>query len=64
MTDLFALTDELGPSRIIHVWEPSIGLKGILVVDNAAAGPTIGGVRMAPDVSLEECVRLARATVY
>lgn len=64
MTDLFALTDELGPSRIIHVWEPSIGLKGILVVDNAAAGPTIGGVRMAPDVSLEECVRLARAMTF
>jgi glutamate dehydrogenase (NAD(P)+) len=30
-------------------------------VDNVAAGPSIGGLRIAPDVSLEECARLARA---
>jgi glutamate dehydrogenase (NAD(P)+) len=36
-------------------------LKGILVVDNVATGPAIGGLRMASDVSLEECFRLARA---
>ncbi|NIP88960.1 MAG: Glu/Leu/Phe/Val dehydrogenase, partial [Gammaproteobacteria bacterium] len=41
--------------------EPGAGLKAILVVDNVACGPSIGGVRMAPDVSLEECFRLARA---
>jgi glutamate dehydrogenase/leucine dehydrogenase len=32
-----------------------------VVVDNIACGPAIGGVRMAPDVSTEECFRLARA---
>ena len=26
-----------------------------------AKGPSIGGLRMAPDVSMEECFRLARA---
>ncbi|MCC6174959.1 MAG: Glu/Leu/Phe/Val dehydrogenase [Chloroflexi bacterium] len=52
--------DELGPARIIHVYEPSLGLRGILVVDNVAIGPAIGGLRMAPDVSLGECLRLAR----
>ena len=36
-------------------------LKAVLVVDNVACGPAIGGLRMAPDVSVEECVRLARA---
>lgn len=61
MEDLFALADELGPAKIIHVHEPELGLKGVLVVDNVAAGPAIGGVRMAPDVSTEECFRLARA---
>lgn len=61
MKDLFKLGDELGPSKIIHVHEPSAGLKGILVVDNVAAGPSIGGVRMAKDVTVEECFRLARA---
>ena len=61
MGDIFKFADELGPNKVIHVHEPSIGLKGILVVDNVAAGPSIGGVRMATDVSVEECARLARA---
>lgn len=61
MQDVFSRSDELGPSKVIHVYEPSVGLKGILVVDNVATGPSIGGVRIAPDVSLEECCRLARA---
>ncbi len=58
---LFDYADELGPSRIIHVYEPSCGLEAILVIDNVASGPSIGGVRMAPDVSVDECFRLARA---
>lgn len=61
MSDIFDFGDELGPTKIIHVYEPSINLKGILVVDNTAAGPSVGGVRMAPDVSVDECFRLARA---
>lgn len=61
MTDIFELTDALGPLKTIHVHEPSVGLRGVLVVDNVAIGPSIGGVRMAPDVSTEECLRLARA---
>jgi len=61
MPDAFAFADELGPAKVIHVYEPSLGLKGTLVVDNVAVGPSIGGVRMAPDVSTEECFRLARA---
>jgi len=58
---VFRFCDDLGPARIVHIYQPALGLKGILVVDNIAAGPSIGGVRMAPDVSLEECFRLARA---
>jgi glutamate dehydrogenase (NAD(P)+) len=61
MEDMFAFADELGPLKIIHVQEASIGLKAVLVVDNVAAGPAIGGMRMAPDVTTAECVRLARA---
>jgi len=53
--------DRLGPTRIIQVRQPGIGLEGLLVIDNVAAGPAIGGLRMAPDVSLAECARLARA---
>ncbi len=61
MTEVFEFYDEFGPAKVIHVYEPEIGLKGILVVDNVAAGPSIGGLRLAPDVSLDECFRLARA---
>lgn len=61
MEDMFGFADELGPLKIIHVHEPRTGLKAVLVVDNVATGPAIGGMRMAPDVTTEECVRLARA---
>ncbi len=61
MADIFALADELGPAKVIHVFEPSLNLKAVLVVDNVARGPSIGGLRMAPDVSVQECARLARA---
>jgi len=61
MEEIFRFADELGPVKVVHVHEPRLGLKGILVVDNVATGPSIGGLRMAPDVSAGECFRLARA---
>ncbi|TNF87123.1 MAG: Glu/Leu/Phe/Val dehydrogenase [Gammaproteobacteria bacterium] len=61
---MFNLADDLGPFKVIHVHEPGIGLKGVLVVDNVARGPSIGGVRMATDVTTEECARLARAMTF
>ena len=53
--------DELGPAKVIRVFEPGMDLKAVLVVDNVACGPSIGGLRMAPDVTTAECARLARA---
>ncbi len=64
MTTPFELGDELGPLNITHLANSAVGLKAIVVVDNVACGPAIGGTRMAPDVSLEECARLARAMSY
>lgn len=61
---IFELTDEIGPEKIILLYEPRTKVKAIVVVDNIAAGPAIGGVRMAPDVSLDEVRRLARAMTY
>lgn len=61
METCFDFADRLGPTKIVHLYEPSIQLRAILVVDNVARGPAIGGVRMAGDVSVEECFRLARA---
>jgi glutamate dehydrogenase (NAD(P)+) len=64
MEDMFGFADAIGPEKIVHIHEPRIGLKAIVVVDNTAAGPAIGGTRMAPDVSVEECFRLARAMTF
>jgi glutamate dehydrogenase (NAD(P)+) len=58
---LFHYGDELGPLKIIRVREPSLKLEAVLVIDNLARGPSLGGIRMAPDVTFEECARLARA---
>ena len=64
MQDVFELADDLGPLKVIHVHEPGIGLKGVLVVDNVARGPSIGGMRMAADATTGECARLARAMTF
>jgi glutamate dehydrogenase/leucine dehydrogenase len=62
--ELFRFSDEFGPARVIHIHRRSVGLKAIVVIDNTACGVAIGGVRMAPDVSFEECFRLARAMTW
>ncbi len=61
MKDVFRFADTLGPFKIVHIHRASLGLKAIVVVDNVACGPAVGGIRMAPDVSTEEAIRLARA---
>jgi glutamate dehydrogenase/leucine dehydrogenase len=53
--------DAIGPHKIVIVRDPGAGLEAVVVVDNVACGPAIGGVRMATDVTLEEVARLARA---
>lgn len=47
--------------KIVHVFDPGVGLYGVLVADNVAAGPSIGGCHIAEDLTVEECFRLARA---
>lgn len=62
--DPFRFTDDLGPAKIVHLTERSTGLRATVVIDNVAIGPAIGGVRMAPDVTTEECFGLARAMTF
>jgi glutamate dehydrogenase/leucine dehydrogenase len=61
MENIFDFADELGPIKIVHAYDPKYGLKAVVAVDNVARGPSIGGIRMAPDVSAKEAFRLARA---
>lgn len=52
--------DELGPAMVAFL-RPCDGVTSVVVVDNLALGPAIGGVRMRPDVTAGEVARLARA---
>jgi glutamate dehydrogenase (NAD(P)+) len=53
--------DDLGPEKVIHIYEPKSKLRAIVVIDNISLGPAIGGCRMARDVTTQEVFRLARA---
>ncbi len=59
--DPFSFADDLGPAAVVHLTERRSGLRAIVVVDNVAAGPAIGGTRMGTEVTAELCFRLARA---
>lgn len=52
--------DELGPAKVVFL-RPCAGAEAVVVVDNVALGPAIGGVRMRPDITAAEVARLARA---
>ncbi|MEW5745118.1 MAG: Glu/Leu/Phe/Val dehydrogenase [Nitrospirota bacterium] len=55
-----AATREWGHYKTIELFFPVSDFRAYVVVDNVALGPAIGGVRVAPDVTLDEVKRLAR----
>ena len=59
--EIHNIGDELGPEKILLLRQPRVGLEAIVVIDNVACGPAIGGVRMAPDLTIDEIYRLSRA---
>src|SRR5271166_2358553 len=52
--------DELGPAKVVFL-RPCAGVDAVVVIDNVALGPAIGGTRMRSDISASEVARLARA---
>jgi len=52
------------PEYIITVTDSKIGMEGYLVIDNTTLGPGKGGIRMTPDVTAEEVVRLAQTMTW
>lgn len=58
------LVNEWGPEYVVKVHNQEIGLDGFLVIDNTVLGPGKGGIRMTPDVTEEEVMRLARAMTF
>lgn len=64
MTELMEAADELGPEKILHVYDPTVGMKAVIVVDTTVFGRAGGGTRMLPDITTEEIIWLARAMTY
>lgn len=64
MSEVHEILDEWGPEKILQVYNPKIGMRGILVIDNTVLGPGKGGIRMTPSVSIEEVFRLARTMTW
>ncbi|MCX6815238.1 MAG: hypothetical protein NT120_00100 [Candidatus Aenigmarchaeota archaeon] len=56
--------DEFGPEKIIEVYHPKSGMRGVVVIDNTALGPGKGGIRMTPTVGVDEVASLARAMTW
>ena len=56
--------DEFGPEKIIQVYDPETGMKGITVIHNTTLGPGKGGIRMTPSVSVEEVYKLAETMTW
>ncbi len=52
--------DELGPAKVVFL-RLRTGADAIVVIDNVTLGPSIGGIRVRPDITAGEVARLARA---
>lgn len=56
--------DDFGPELVVEAYDPATGMKGFCVIDNTKRGPGKGGIRMAPTVTKEEVLRLARTMTW
>ncbi|MDD5172497.1 MAG: Glu/Leu/Phe/Val dehydrogenase, partial [Candidatus ainarchaeum sp.] len=56
--------DEFGFEKIIEVYDQKTGMQGVCAIHNTARGPGKGGIRMVPDVTVEEVMGLARAMTW
>ncbi|MFH1225081.1 MAG: Glu/Leu/Phe/Val dehydrogenase [Candidatus Diapherotrites archaeon] len=56
--------DEFGPEKILEVHDHASGMRGFVVIDNTARGPGKGGIRMMPNVTIDEVFKLARTMTW
>jgi len=62
LTHRFLSPDDHQPEQKVRVLDPETGKTwGFVVVDNTRRGPGLGGIRVAPDLTLIEVMRLAHA---
>jgi len=64
MLEWTKMTDQLGPQKILHVYDPTTGIKGVVVVDTLSLAGAGGGTRMLPDITTTEIFQLARAMTH
>jgi len=64
LTSAWEEIDEWGPEKVLQVYDPDTGMKGVLVIDNTSTGPGKGGVRFAQSVRPLEIFRLARTMTW
>jgi glutamate dehydrogenase (NAD(P)+) len=57
-------TDEWGPEKVLQVYDPDSGMKGVLVIDNTSTGPGKGGIRFAEGTTPLEVFKLARTMTW
>lgn len=62
--NITALEDRWGPEKVIRVYDPDIGMEGILCIDNTALGPGKGGMRIRAGVTPTEVFKLARTMTW
>ena len=56
--------DRWGPETVVQVYDPQLGIQGILVIDNTALGPGKGGIRISSTVTPLEVFNLARTMTW
>lgn len=54
------LFDEIGPEKILLFRNPMVNMRGFVVIDSSLTGIPMGGVRIAPNITLNEIIRSAR----
>jgi glutamate dehydrogenase (NAD(P)+) len=64
LTSVWEEIDEWGPEKVLQVYDPDTGMKGVLVIDNTSKGPGKGGIRFAPSVTPLEIFKLARTMTW
>lgn len=62
--NVMAFPDRWGPEKVIQVYDPNIGMEGVLIIDNTARGPGKGGMRIRSGVTPLEVFKLARTMTW
>ena len=57
-----------GFEQVVHIYDETTGLKGIIVIHDTTLGPALGGSRIwnyeSEEEALIDCLRLARGMTY